>query len=102
MGSFVASREQLRRRPREAFARADALTASGDGRCHRGPLNWTSLYAKMEHHAHTVTEDAPRLTKHTQAAAVERLQRAKGATMRLRRLGTPADNTLRQTAHETH
>ena len=81
---FVASRSQLRRRPREAYGRADALTAGGDGRCHVGALNWTSLYAKREDHAHTVPLDDPQLTKHTQAAAMERLHHTLVGGMGLR------------------
>ena len=81
---MIVSGEQLRKQSREAYRRADALTAGGDGRCHAGPLNWTELYAKPDHHPKTVMADAPSLTKHTQAAAMERLQHVLFGGMGLR------------------
>ena len=71
---FVVSREALRRHPRSAYRRADALVAGGDGRCHLGALDWDALYAKRQHHAKTVElDEGLERGKHT-FAAFERLQ----------------------------
>ena len=74
---FTASRAQLQRSPRIAYARIDMLTAGGDGRCHVGELDWANLYAKRSHHPKTVLHDeGVEAGKHTQAQAIERLSHA--------------------------
>ena len=53
---FVASRSQLRRHPREVYAKLHAMAAGGDGRCHTGPLQWSRLNATSSWRAGTSLE----------------------------------------------
>lgn len=69
---FAASRAQLRLHPRSAYARAHALLAGGDGRCHHGELQWETLFSPRL--PTTVALDAPANCKHTSAGAWEHLE----------------------------
>ena len=66
---FMASAALLRRHRREVYARAHALFAGGDGRCHTGELQWDRLYSNRTDR--TLALDAPELTKHTHGSAWE-------------------------------
>ena len=66
---FMASRAQLWRHPRSTYARAHALFAGGDGRCHAGELDWARLSTNRT--AETIAVDTPELTKHTHGSAWE-------------------------------
>ena len=56
---FMASRAQLWRHPRSTYARAHALFAGGDGRCHAGELDWARL-STIRVHEEPVAHDARR------------------------------------------
>ena len=71
---FVASRSQLRRHPREVYAKLHAMAAGGDGRCHTGPLQWSRLNATSSWRAGTSLEkDEVGMTQHTLPGAWEHL-----------------------------
>ena len=70
-GVSVASREQLRRHPRSAYAAAHRMLAGGDGRCVTEDLHWAELQASR---STSLPYDAPLgRGKHTSANAWEAL-----------------------------
>ena len=82
---FVSSRQQIQSKPRHLYQAGDRLVAAGDGRCHKGELDWRRLYAKREHHPRTVEFDtALEGGKHTQAQAFERSHHMLFGSMGLR------------------
>ena len=81
---FLASREALRRNPQTAYAHAHAMAAGGDGRCHRGELEWQSLSARRSAYSEPhLVRDRPSLSKHTSAGAWEHLEHALVGSMGL-------------------
>ena len=80
---FLASASRLREYPRATYARAHALAAGGDGRCHRGELDWPRLSFERGAYSGAVL-DSPRLSKHTAAGAWEHLEHVLVGAMGLR------------------
>ena len=73
--TFAASRDLLRATPHRVWKRIHLMMAGGDGRCHRGPLQWERL--STPRHPHTRTLDVPtERGKHTSANAFEALHHA--------------------------
>lgn len=71
--TFAVSRDQLRATPLSAWRKVHMMMAGGDGRCHRGPLQWERLSVTRKPHTRTLdTPDAR--GKHTSANAFEALQ----------------------------
>ena len=71
--TFLVARSRLRATPLSTWRRVHAMVAGGDGRCHRGPLEWERLSVARQRHTRTLdTPDAR--GKHTSANAFEALQ----------------------------
>ena len=80
---FLASAARLREHSRATYARAHALAAGGDGRCHHGELDWSRLSFERTAYSGAVI-DSPRLSKHTAAGAWEHLEHVIVGSMGLR------------------
>lgn len=71
--TFAVSRAQLHTTPYATWQRVHGMIAGGDGRCHRGPLQWERLSVVRKRHTRSLdTPDAH--GKHTSANAFEALQ----------------------------
>merc|ERR1711869_85361 len=71
--TFAVSRDKLQATPRAVWARVHHMMAGGDGRCHRGPMDWERL--SVVYKSRTRTRDsADARGKHTSANAFEALQ----------------------------